>query len=249
MPYELKVGEFTGPLDALLELIEARKLEISEVSLAQVTNDFLRYLEKLQVNIPREEGDAVSYLRLLADFIVVASRLILIKSKSLVPGAELSGEEEAEIKDLESRLKLYRAWKPAMAHVAALWAEQSNELSRPYFLHAGAFLGSEQAVFYPGKNVSVAALQAALAKIFETLERFAKENQVIKNQVISLEEKANAIVAELRKLNETSLRILSGAGSREELIVTFLALLHLAREQIIFLEQATGEGDIVVRKI
>ncbi len=73
MPYELKLEKFSGPLEKLLELIEERKLAVSEVSLAQVTDDFLKYLKTLT--------DAHADLRMIADFIVTASRLILIKSK------------------------------------------------------------------------------------------------------------------------------------------------------------------------
>ena len=253
MTYELKIGEFTGPLDALLELIEARKLEITEVSLAQVTDDFLKYLQKLRTNAPPgDEEQALSYLRLLADFIQVASRLIFIKSKSLLPEMAVREEEETEIKDLEARLKAYRDFKPALRHMAALWAEGKKELVRPYFLHAAAFIaasGAPKNIFYTGGNVSVAALEAALRKILESLEAIVAQSTVIREHIVTLEQRINEVLARLRELQEKSFVAFSGTESRGEIIVTFLALLHLARDQMISLEQESHFSDILVRKI
>ena len=82
--FDLKTAAFSGPLEKLLELVEERKLPITEVNLAEVTNDFLDYLRTLKTVDPS----------VLADFIVVASRLILIKSKALVPELTLTPEEE-----------------------------------------------------------------------------------------------------------------------------------------------------------
>lgn len=252
MTYELKVGQFTGPLDALLELIEARKLEITEVSLAQVTDDFLKYLQKLQTNAPPgDEEQAISYLRLLADFILVASRLIFIKSKSLLPEMAVGEEEESEIKDLEARLKAYRDFKPALRHMAALWAGKNRELARPYFLHVAAFLGPAGApknIFYPGGNVSAAALEAALRKILEALESAVAKSTVIREHIVTLEQRIKEVLERLRELQEKSFIAFSGKESRGEIIVTFLALLHLARDQVISLEQESHFSDIVVKK-
>ena len=99
MLYELKLETYQGPLDKLLELVEGKKLEITKISLADVTADFLNFLKKLE-----SEGANHS---LIADFLVVASKLILIKSKVLLPALTLSEEEESDIHDLEARLKIY----------------------------------------------------------------------------------------------------------------------------------------------
>src|SRR5258706_15754469 len=107
MTYELKIEQYEGPLEKLLQLIEERKLAITEISLAAVTDDFLKYLETM-LEVPPG---------VLADFIVVASRLVLIKSKSLLPELPLTEEEEEDIKDLEQRLLLYKRLKEAERHV------------------------------------------------------------------------------------------------------------------------------------
>ncbi|MBI4086225.1 MAG: segregation/condensation protein A [Candidatus Liptonbacteria bacterium] len=265
MTYELEIEQFKGPLDKLLELIEARKLEITEISLAAVTDDFIRYLQTLadaeqaqtgaeKTNVsPRlsraESRDEVREgLRLLADFIAIASRLILIKSKSLLPDVSLTGEEEAEIKDLEDRLKLYRALKPGMKHIAGLWQNGNREFGRPYFLDVLSWASAPgMEVFYPGPNLSVAGLTSPLQKILEGFEKISSEEATVREEIISIEEKIKEIVNRIQKFGESTLAGLSVSGSRAELIAVFLAVLHLAHEQLIFLEQKSHFSDIMVK--
>ena len=90
--YQLNIQQFFGPIEKLLELIEEKKMEITDLNLAEVTADFLNYLKTL-VNVDS---------RVLADFVVVASRLLLIKSKALLPSLELTEEEEQDISDLKT---------------------------------------------------------------------------------------------------------------------------------------------------
>jgi len=118
--YQLATEKFSGPIEKLLELIEGKKLEITDLSLAEITADFLSYLQNLQTRINTDKNtDLNGYdgTRLIADFVVVASQLLLIKSKSLLPDLKLTGEEEEGIKDLEGRLEFYRNFKPAIAHI------------------------------------------------------------------------------------------------------------------------------------
>ena len=95
-PYQVKTQAFEGPLDVLLNLIEERKLEITQVSLAEVTGHFIEYVER--EHIPPG---------IIAEFLAVAARLLLIKTKALLPFLTLSEEEEEELVDLETRLKKF----------------------------------------------------------------------------------------------------------------------------------------------
>src|ERR1700679_2439475 len=160
MEYQLKLDNFSGPLEKLLELIEAQKMDVGEVSMAKVTDDFLKYLETLKssnlLTAAAEEAGLDVFrldLRVLADFISVASRLIFLKSKYLLPGLVLTDAEEADIKDLEDRLKLYQELRPALRYLNELWAERHTSYSRPYFLGQGKGLAPGQSVFYPGRNL------------------------------------------------------------------------------------------------
>ena len=113
MSYELKFDYYEGPLDKLLNLVEEKKLEITAVNLAEVTADFIKYVETLEAEGARGT---------IADFLIVASKLILIKSKVLLPGLELSEEEESDVRSLEFRLKLYKELKLAQARIKSGWS-------------------------------------------------------------------------------------------------------------------------------
>lgn len=267
MPYEVKSEQFSGPLEKLLALIEAEQMEVSAVSMAKVTDGFLKYLADFRSSGGAAGGGAEGAgsgekeaerfrmdLRILADFIAVASKLIFLKSKYILPGLALTDDEEADIKDLEDRLKRYQALKPAFAHLHRLWRENHRSYSRPYFLGRGGGFGSGlgaaagQSVFYPGNNLSVAGMQEALAKIFLTVKAYAFETETIKEKIVTLEEKIAEITERIRLEGEMRFGRLSSERSRSELIVLFLAILHLAREQLVLLEQMENFSDIMVRK-
>jgi len=248
MPYELTLDMYRGPLGKLLELIEERKLEVTEISLARVTDDFLKYLKTLE-RAAGVAGDAEreEHLRVLADFIVVASRLVFIKSRSLLPDLALTGEEEAEIRDLEGRLKLYQALRPAMKLLARRWAGGLVAHGRAYFLHTSSAAASNR-VFYPGHGIEPTALTASLNRVFESLRALELERQVVRESVVTLEEKIESVIKRLEDIVSTSFKNLVGATSKADVIVAFLAILHLAREQLIVLEQKHHLSDIIITK-
>ena len=261
MEYETRVGEFSGPLEKLLELIEAEKMDINEVSLAKVTDDFLRYLETFKAGLDVSGGNATNAegmanaenkfridLRVLADFVSVASKLIFLKSKYLLPGLALSEEEEADIKDLESRLHIYQQLKPAIKLINQLWATSHHSFSRPYFIGRGTGNIPGQTMFYPGGNLSTEALTAALGNIFDTIKTYDLETDTIKEKIITLEEKISEVLGRIQKQGDMHFNELSGEKSRGEMIVVFLAILHLAREQLVLLEQMDNFSDIMVKK-
>lgn len=255
MAYELKTGKFSGPLEKLLELIEAQKMDVSEVSMAFVTEDFLRYIGEIK-KIPRapggdEEGIASAFredLRLVADFITVASKLIFLKSKYLLPGLALSDEEEADIKDLEDRLKIYRDLKPALRIIAKLWRERHRSYSRPYFaLHSGGLAGGQK-VFYPGGNVTVPALAGSLDRIFETIKTYELETETIREKIVTLEEKIVEVLARIEREGTLAIKSRDGGAPRADIILLFLAALHLAHDERVILKQGGLFSDILVEK-
>ncbi len=236
--YELKTEKFTGPLEKLLELIEAKQLTINEISLAEVTDDFLKHLQTLS------EAD----MRLVADFIAVASRLILLKSKSLLPDLTLTGEEEADIKDLEKRLRIYQELKPVLKTLDVLWKKAGREFSRPYFLEQGISLGGGAKVFYPGNGLEIDVLFGALHKIFESFVSLELETKSIKEKIVTLEEEIAEIVERLTRGGDSTFKNLVSAKSRSEIVIIFLAILHLAHERLVALEQSERFSDIIIKK-
>lgn len=248
MEYEIQLEKWSGPLQKLLELIEAEELSVNEVSIAKVTDGFLKYLEKFRMGGGDHEEKFRVDLRILADFISVASKLIFLKSKHLLPGFLLTKEEEADIKDLEERLKIYAQLKPAQKHMHKLWRGNHRSYSRPYFLGRGAGLAPGQTFFYPGNALTIERLEGALGKIFDTVKAYAFETETIKEKIITLEEKIAEVVARVREEGGVRFEKLSSEKSRAEMIVIFLAILHLAREQLVLLEQMGNFSDIMVRK-
>lgn len=107
--FNIKTEQFSGPLDLLLRLIEERNLQITDISLSNVTNEYLEYIKQ-----------AESSTNELADFLVIASTLILIKSKAILPTLELSSEETEEILDLKERLILYKIFKQKTQNILDL---------------------------------------------------------------------------------------------------------------------------------
>ncbi len=232
MNYELKLEQFSGPIEKLLELIEERKLEITEVNLAQVTADFLNYLNKLAET---EEEQP----RLLADFIVIASHLLLIKSKALLPNLQLTSEEEKNIKDLEARLQLYQQFKPAISHLGELWGQNRVSFSRPLF-------AGRPAIFYPAENIKLDELYKAIKIISEAFQQLSGESQTIKLSLIKLETKVEEIMSHLE--SDLKFNKLTKRKSNTEIIVLFLALLHLLSKQLIRVEQKDRFLDIIINK-
>jgi len=234
--YELKLEQFTGPIEKLLDLIEERKLEITELNLAEVTADFLNYLNGLKsVNGEAKSIDS----RILADFIVVASQLLLIKSKALLPNFQLTGEEEKDIKDLQSRLHFYQQFKPAMGHLKKLWEQNNISISRPLFSGRPAF-------FYPSDNIKINDLYKLVKEIFETIQQLSEKSQTIKSSLITLEEKIEEIMNRLGP--DLNFGKLAKEKPRSEIIVLFLALLHLLAKQLIKVEQKKQFSDIMIEK-
>src|SRR5690348_9963488 len=112
--FSVKTSAFEGPLDLLLDLVTKRKLFVNDVSLAQVTDDFIAYIDQHE-EFPLGES---------AEFILVASTLMLIKSRSLLPTLELTQEEEESIHDLENRLQVYARVKELAAEVKKIFGKR-----------------------------------------------------------------------------------------------------------------------------
>src|SRR3990167_2345508 len=153
MTYQVSLEKFSGPLELLLSLIEEEKLSVSTISLSQVTDQFLEYLRKIE---------NTEYQRILADFLVVASRLILIKSRSLLPNLVLTQEEEGDIKELKEHLKAYQQIK-LIGRELGKWIKTRNQyLGRDSYLNLPA-------MFYPPQNVSAVKFAEIYGMFLKTL--------------------------------------------------------------------------------
>jgi len=231
--YEVQLDQFAGPLDKLLELIEEKQLEVTLVSLAQITGDFLEYLKNL------DEGS--KHPSILADFVVVASRLILIKSKAILPTLELTPEEETDIKDLESRLRIYKEFKDASKLLSGLWDKNRSSHGRELFMNLPV-------VFYPAPNMTVANLKERILDLIRELKGLIPEQQSVKKIIVTVEMKVKELLERLKERAEHSFQSLSKDKSRLEIILLFLAMLHLIRDRIASASQSELFSDITIKK-
>ena len=217
--YELKLDTFQGPLEKLLELIESKELEITRLNLAEVTADFLAYVRSL------EEIDS----RVLADFITVAARLILIKSHALLPQLALTEEEEEDIADLERRLKLYKEFRVVERAIANSWNKRTA-YSREYLFELPHG-------FYLSEPVPPSRLRAVMERMYEDLQMFMPRTEELEIRLVSLEEKIEEMMERVSEVLRISFGEITNGREKSEIIVLFLALLHLLKESAVEIEQ------------
>ena len=134
--FVVKTEKFEGPIELLLEMIETRKLPINDISLSEVADDFLDYLK---------EGGVLS-LEETANFVVIASTLLLIKSASLLPGFQLTAEEEENVSDLKRRLAIYQIIKEVAGQIKASYG-------RAVIFFREDQAGERISVFSPSENI------------------------------------------------------------------------------------------------
>lgn len=223
----------------LLSLIEEKKFSINEISLAKVANQYLEYIKSFE-DFPLEDA---------AGFLSIASTLILIKSRSLLPYFQLSKEEEEDIKDLEVRLALYQKIREISSDIKESFGRKILFVSLNGS-RRNLFLAGLEKKFYPPKGLNPALLQKAVE---EFLAAFASEKaaalpQTTVEKVITLEEKINELKNRLRESFKTSFHSFTGSRKKIEVIVSFLAMLELIKIGIIMVEQKEAFGDISIAR-
>ena len=230
--YKIKVEKFEGPLDLLLSLIEKEKLDITQVSLAGVTEQYIHFIEESESISPEE----------LADFLVIAAKLLLIKSKILLPYLQ-QGEEEDSGLELEQQLKMYKLFVEATANVERLLKKRKFS----YFRESSKMF---EAIFIPPKNIKKSDLRNVFYAIIKGIEPVITFIKRAVRKSISLREKIFHIKEILMKAEESNFNeLLSQAKSKTEIIVTFLALLELVKQRDIAVMQDDMFSDITIKKI
>ena len=233
--FQIKIESFEGPLDLLLKLIESERMDVTSISLSKVANDFLSYLEKLeQKNVDQ-----------LAEFLDIASRLILIKSKVLLPQLELTEEEKEDIEELEKRLKQYQFFKKISIELKKINDQNHRGFARK------TSVAPDITLFDPPKNVDSEKLfqlfSDALSKIPQ--EEKPKKTDALVEPSVSIEDK----VVELENHFVTSSKVnfshfLKHSKTKAEVIVSFLAILELLKLKKIAIQQDNNFSDIIITK-
>lgn len=208
--FEVSTAAFSGPLELLLGLIEERKLPISEVSLAEVADAYLAHIEKLQ-EFPINEA---------AQFILVASTLLLIKSRSLLPFLTLSEEERESVEELERRLARYRLVRKSAKLLRHEWGRAPLFFAKRTPLREVKFAPSE---------ASSTSLVRAIHSLITSLPMPEKMIEAAVAPVLALEEVITRLHDRLHRAMKARFSELTKRADKHEVIVYFLAALELVR--------------------
>lgn len=232
--YKVKTGVFEGPLDLLLDLIEKRKLFINDVSLSQVTDDFIQYIESHE-EFPIGES---------AEFILIASTLMLVKSRSLLPMLELTDDEELSIEDLENRLVLYARTKELGVEIKKMFGRSIIFEKTPSKNHV--------VVFSPDSKTNTDELFLALNRIIDALPKKEVLPKALVRKMINLEETVEKLaqrISNSMKMNFSEFKTQLGVRgkltyeNKVMVIVGFLAMLELVKRGAIRVSQE-NRGEI-----
>jgi segregation and condensation protein A len=239
--FTVRLTNFEGPFDLLLQLIGKHKLDVTEVALHRVTDDFIAHI--------RGMGEAWD-LDEASEFLVIAATLLDLKAARLLPAADVEDEEDLallEARDLLfARLLQYRAFKQAAAHIAELAETGDRRWARMVALEPHFAAALPELVLGIGPDRLARLAEKAFApKIVPTVS-IAHIHQVR----VSVREHAELLRDRLQFMEEASFETLvSDCTSTLEVVARFLALLELFREGLVVFTQELALGELVVRWI
>jgi segregation and condensation protein A len=236
---EVTTEKFSGPFALLLSLIESEELDITEISLAKIADEYVNYIRGARDLDPEE----------LADFLVVAAKLLFIKSKALLPYL-YSAEEEEEIGDLERQLRMYKEFVAASLKIKEVIAAR-------HWLYIPPLAKNRRhqfnlPVFSPPAKLNAAILHERFRLILEGLARQqeAKLPEQTLEPQINIEERISLIKKMLLdKIKVNFSRLLAAAATKTEVIVSFLAVLELAKQKELFFEQEELFSEIHISRL
>lgn len=229
--FAIKTDQFEGPLELLLDLIEKRKLLINDISLAAVTDEYMQFVSSMQEHPVRET----------AQFVLVASTLLLIKSKSLLPILDLTNEEEESIEDLEHRLQLYQIYRKA--------GKTLSESFGTRVLYEKQYIREESPIFLTDAYTKTDVLLSAMGDVLKNLPKKVTKQAVKVRQVISLEDMIDRLYKRVtNQLRLTFNEFNGGEHEKGNVIVGFLAVLELVKQGMIMVEQEKHYADITIER-
>ncbi|MEW6610433.1 MAG: ScpA family protein [Patescibacteria group bacterium] len=229
---DIKLETFEGPLDLLLQLIERDKLPITEVAIARVTEQYLKVLRETEGGMHPE---------VLADFLVVAAKLLLYKSRALFPHLNVA---ETEGESLEEQLKLYKRFVDASRVIEKLFHKRQYSFARE---HLG---GRAEGVFAPPIHLKTDRMHTIMLQVLKSLEPVVKVPKTVIKQMFSLRDTIRRI--EQLLANQVQMQfgaLLNGAQNRTEIVVTFLALLELVKQRTVVVKQEGMFEEMTVMKM
>lgn len=232
--YQIKTEHFEGPLDLLLNLIEKRKLFIGDFALSKVADDYIEHIRRFEA-FPMND---------VANFLLVASTLVLIKSKAILPELNLTKEEESDIDDLKRRLQMYELFRNLAGEIKGKYGktliyERSGRPEMP-------------TVFAPEARLTPEQMALSMRSVITALPKKQTVPKATVKKVISIEEMMTRLSTRVTAALKMSFGQFSNykkgiAVSKEQridVIVSFLAMLELVKQGVVHVSQSEEHGDI-----
>lgn len=229
--FELRLPNYEGPLDVLLRLIEEQELEITAVSLATVADQFIGYLSTMPNRDPQT----------IAHFLSIAAKLILIKSRALLPTAVVPQDEQEETDDLVSQLRAYQLFKRAAKILKA--REQGNFRA---FNVQPPHIPRPQSKTLPLDNVTLEMLARAMQRVVERLLPPPAVDEVMSRLPFTVNDCMDRIQTSVQRGKVTFTELLDGVTTRVEVVITLLALLELLKRYTVRARQDVAFGEIII---
>lgn len=238
--YRVQLENFDGPLDLLLFLIKKNEVDLFDIPVAEITRQYLEYLDILKL----------LDLEAASDYILMAATLIRIKAKMLLPKSPVEADEEEEDdprEELVRRLLEYQRFKEAARNMADFAAARAQLYTRQYTN------GDFETAFHPEEGaLSNYTLFELIAAFKQILNRAPKvTHHTIEHVAISTEEQMDYLLKKLDDQNGQVLfyQALESLKNRVAMIVTFLALLELIRRRVVAVTQSSTFGEIWIKRV
>lgn len=239
MKYSIHLNVYDGPLDLLCDMISKQKIDIKDISIIEITKQYLAYINML------EDMD----LEVTSDFITMATKLLEIKSKYLLFSQRELDEEEDPRLELMEQLKEYKKYKKA----SEVLKDSVDYLNQPYYRNREEIIIDDKVDL---NEISIESIKSILPYIFKVknieeeneTKKDERLNKIVRGKIISVEEKIEYIQNILTTADKISFNNIIKDNTEDEVIATFLSLLELIKSKEIVVVQENFFEDIIIKK-
>ena len=239
MKYSIHLNVYDGPLDLLCDMISKQKIDIKDISIIEITKQYLAYINMLEA----------MDLEVTSDFITMATKLLEIKSKYLLFSQRELDEEEDPRLELMEQLKEYKKYKKA----SEVLKDSVDYLNQPYYRNREEIIIDDKVDL---NEISIESIKSILPCIFKVknieeeneTKKDERLNKIVRGKIISVEEKIEYIQNILTTADKISFNNIIKDNTKDEVIATFLSLLELIKAKEIVVVQENFFEDIIIKK-
>lgn len=239
MKYSIHLNVYDGPLDLLCDMISKQKIDIKDISIIEITKQYLAYINMLEA----------MDLEVTSDFITMATKLLEIKSKYLLFSQRELDEEEDPRLELMEQLKEYKKYKKA----SEVLKDSVDYLNQPYYRNREEIIIDDKVDL---NEISIESIKSILPYIFKVknveeeneTKKDERLNKIVRGKIISVEEKIEYIQNILTTTDRISFNNIIKDNTKDEVIATFLSLLELIKAKEIVVVQENFFEDIIIKK-